>query len=152
MAGLFGFLQSQPFFSIFLTVALGMWLGRKQVRRDLARLGRLHHPGRARPQHRGLRTRNLSLALPDVLKTVFFNLFIFAIGVKMGPQFFAGLERDGWRLIAIGAIVAVLAPVLAYACGWYFQWPRAPWPVSSPDRTTPQRPSARRSRRSSRTR
>ena len=30
MAGLFGFLQSQPFFSIFLTVALGMWLGRKQ--------------------------------------------------------------------------------------------------------------------------
>ena len=31
MAGLFGFLESQPFFSIFLAVALGMWLGRKQV-------------------------------------------------------------------------------------------------------------------------
>ena len=59
-----------------------------------------------------------------MLKTVFFNLFIFAIGVKIGPQFFAGLERDGWRLIAVGAVVAVLAPVLAYACGWYFQWPQ----------------------------
>ena len=59
-----------------------------------------------------------------MLKTVFFNLFIFAIGVKIGPQFFAGLERDGWRMIAVGAIVAVLAPVLAYACGWYFEWPQ----------------------------
>ena len=52
----------------------------------------------------------VALALPDVVKTIFFNIFIFALGVKIGPQFFAGLKRDGWHMVAIGAIVAVLAP------------------------------------------
>ena len=124
MAGLFGFLQSQPFFSIFLTVALGMWLGRKQYGGiSLGSVVCIILVGLVLSTA-AFELANLSLALPDVLKTVFFNLFIFAIGVKIGPQFFAGLERDGWRLIAIGAVVAVLAPVLAYACGWYFQWPQ----------------------------
>ena len=124
MAGLFGFLQSQPFFSIFLTVALGMWLGRKQYGGiSLGSVVCIILVGLVLSTA-AFELANLSLALPDVLKTVFFNLFIFAIGVKIGPQFFAGLERDGWRLIAIGGVVAVLAPVLAYACGWYFQWPQ----------------------------
>src|SRR5262249_44048960 len=67
-----------------------------------------------------------ALSLPDLLKTIFFNLFIFAIGVKIGPQFFAGLERDGWRMVTIGLIVAAIAPALAYAFGVCFQWPQGP--------------------------
>jgi len=44
--------------------------------------------------------------------------------VKIGPQFFAGLERDGWHIVIIGLIVAVLAPILSYACGWLFDLPQ----------------------------
>jgi putative transport protein len=44
--------------------------------------------------------------------------------VKIGPQFFSGLERDGWHFVLIGLIVAVCAPVLAYGLGWFFQWPQ----------------------------
>ena len=65
----------------------------------------------------------VALALPDVVKTIFFNIFIFALGVKVGPQFFAGLKRDGWHMVAIGAIVAVLAPAISYAFGWLFDLP-----------------------------
>ena len=65
----------------------------------------------------------VALALPDVVKTIFFNIFIFALGVKIGPQFFAGLKRDGWHMVAIGATVAVLAPVISYAFGWLFELP-----------------------------
>lgn len=43
--------------------------------------------------------------------------------MKIGPQFFAGLERDGWHLVTIGLIVAVLAPLVAFACGKFFDWP-----------------------------
>lgn len=123
MTGLFHFLHSQPFFLIFGVVALGMWLGTKKIR-GIA-LGSvvciiLVGIGTSMWAHSAA---GVALALPDVLKTVFFNLFIFAIGVKIGPQFFSGLERDGWHLVAIGAIVAVLAPAIAYAFGWYFQWP-----------------------------
>src|SRR5262245_54973704 len=64
----------------------------------------------------------VSLDLPDLLKTMFFNLFIFAIGVKIGPQFFSGLERDGWHLVTIRVLVAVPGPAIAYACAWFFAW------------------------------
>lgn len=123
MEGPFHFLQGQPFFVIFGVVALGMWLGRQK-------LGGVSLGSVVCIILVGLllsiwayRAAGVSLAMPDVLKTVFFNLFIFAIGVKIGPQFFAGLERDGWHMVAIGAIVAVLAPALSYFCGWFFEWP-----------------------------
>ena len=70
------------------------------------------------------RSSGVSLALPVVLETVFFNLFIFAMGVKIGPQFFAGLERDGWHMVTIGLIVAVVAPALAWGLGAFFDWPQ----------------------------
>jgi len=118
----FEFLHGQPFLVIFGVVAIGMWLGRQKI-------GGIALGSVVCIILTGLVTSiwalhaGVSLALPDVLKTIFFNLFIFAIGVKIGPQFFGGLERDGWHLVLIGLIVAVLAPVLAYALGWYFQWP-----------------------------
>jgi putative transport protein len=124
MAGVFHFLQAQPFIAIFLVVAAGMWLGAKSVAGIslgsvvciivaglLVSIGSYNSTG-------------VSLALPDILKTVFFNLFIFSMGVKIGPQFFAGLERDGWHMIAIGVIVAGLAPILAWACASLLDLPQ----------------------------
>src|SRR5262245_3768945 len=123
MEGIFHFLQSQPFFVIFGVVALGMWLGSKKI-------GGISFGSVVCSILIGLLTSiwahsaaNVSLELPDILKTVFFNLFIFAIGVKIGPQFFSGLERDGWHFVTIGLIVAVLAPVLAYGFNLVFDWP-----------------------------
>src|SRR5262245_18415020 len=122
MASIFNFLHNQPFFVIFGTVALGMWLGRKKI--GGIALGSVVCIILVGLVVSILALRfGVSLALPDILKTIFFNLFIFAIGVKIGPQFFAGLERDGWHLVVIGLIVAVLAPVLAYLFGWFFHWP-----------------------------
>lgn len=122
MAGLFAFLHNQPFFVIFGVVALGMWLGRKKIGGiALGSVVCIILVGLVL-SIAALRVSGSSLALPDILKTVFFNLFIFAIGVKIGPQFFAGLERDGWHLIVIGLIVAVLSPALAYGFGWFFSW------------------------------
>ncbi|GFE80336.1 transporter [Steroidobacter agaridevorans] len=123
MAELYQFLHSQPFFTIFSVVALGMWLGAKKIGGiSLGSVVCIILVGLL-TSVTAYNVADVSLALPDVLQTVFFNLFIFAIGVKIGPQFFSGLERDGWHLVAIGLLVAVLAPVLAYACDWLFDWP-----------------------------
>ena len=122
MTGIFHFFASQPFFVIFSVVAAGMWLGRKKVRGvSLGSVVCIILVGLVTSI--AAHTSGVSLELPDVLKTIFFNLFIFAIGVKIGPQFFAGLERDGWHLVTIGLIVAAIAPLLAYAFGWLFAWP-----------------------------
>ena len=143
MSGLFHFLQSQPFFVIFGVVAVGMALGKVAIRGIalgsvvciilaglLASIWAYNSSG-------------ISLALPDILKTVFFNLFIFAVGVKIGPQFFAGLERDGWHMVAIGLIVAVLAPLLSYRAAGFSSCRRARLPDFWLDRTTRPHPSER---------
>jgi putative transport protein len=124
MADVFHFLQAQPFITIFAVVAIGMALGKRSI--GGISLGSVVCISLA-----GLLTSiwsfnatGVSLAYPDVLKTIFFNMFIFAMGVKIGPQFFAGLQRDGGRLVTIGVVVAVLAPALAYLCGWLFDLPQ----------------------------
>jgi putative transport protein len=121
---MFHFLESQPFLVLFGVVAMGMALGKVGVRGiSLGSVVCIILVGLV-TSIAAYRSAGVSLALPDVLKTVFFNLFIFAMGVKIGPQFFAGLEHDGWRLVIIGLTVAGLAPILSYACSQYFELPR----------------------------
>lgn len=123
MSAFFEFLGSQPFFAIFGVVAIGMWLGKFSVKGiSLGSVVCIVVVGIAL-SIAAYRVAGVSLVLPDILKTVFFNLFIFAIGVKIGPQFFSGLERGGWKLVAIGVIVAVLAPLFAWICARSFGLP-----------------------------
>jgi len=123
MEAFFQFLQAQPFVALFGVLALGMMLGKPAIRGIslgsvvcIVFVGILLSIG-------SYRTTGVALALPDVIKTIFFNIFIFALGVKIGPQFFAGLRRDGWHMVTIGLIVAVLAPAISYALGWLFDLP-----------------------------
>ena len=123
MDTVFHFLQGQPFICLFGVLAAGMILGRPAIRGIslgsvvcIIFVGLLVSIG-------SYTSTGVALALPDVVKTIFFNIFIFALGVKIGPQFFAGLKRDGWHMVAIGAIVAVLAPAISYAFGWLFDLP-----------------------------
>src|SRR5262245_59372124 len=128
MGAIFRFLDREPFFLIFAIVALGMWLGRKKIGNIalgsvvcIILVGLLTSMWASK-------SSGVSLELPDLLKTVFFNLFIFSMGVKIGPQFFAGLQRDGWHLVAIGVIVAIVAPATAWLLGEVFHWPQGTVP------------------------
>jgi len=123
MDAFFHFLQAQPFVALFGVLALGMMLGRPAIGGIslgsvicIIFVGLLLSIG-------SFQSTGTALVLPDVVKTIFFNIFIFSLGVKIGPQFFAGLQRDGWHMVAIGAIVAVLAPALSYGFGWLFALP-----------------------------
>jgi len=46
--------------------------------------------------------------IPALLTTVFLNLFMFAVGLKVGPQFFAGLRLDGLKFVTISLLVVSL--------------------------------------------
>lgn len=47
-------------------------------------------------------------AIPGILTTVFLNLFMFAVGLKVGPQFFSGLKKDGIKGVLIAIVVVAL--------------------------------------------
>jgi putative transport protein len=107
-------LAVQPFVLLFLVVAAGYALGRLQFRS--IGLG-----ATASTLLIGLlvslwaTNRGVKIALPDLVSTVFFNVFMFSIGMKVGPQFLTGLRRDAGKLIFFGVAIPLASVGLLFA-------------------------------------
>ncbi len=109
------FLAEQPFVLLFVALALGTILGRQK-------LGFLSLGSTAGTLLSGIL---ISLAaflafgirydVPSLLTTVALNLFMFAVGLKVGPQFFAGLRRDGLKFVVLALVVVLANFGIAYA-------------------------------------
>jgi putative transport protein len=126
VGGLLDFLGSQPFVLLFLTLALGTRLGRQPL--GFIKLGStagtlLVGILISLAAHLGY---GITYDVPALLTTVFLNLFMFAVGLKVGPQFFAGLRRDGLKFVTISLLVVglnfvavfILAKVMGLAPGF----------------------------------
>ena len=64
----------------------------------------------------------LRLEISADVKQIFFYLFMFAIGFRVGPEFFRGLKRDGIPQAAVAALVCVAGLVVAYVVGRLFRF------------------------------
>src|SRR3954464_9044464 len=86
-------LSRQPFILLFLVVAGGIALGRVKIKG--IGLG-----ATASSLIIALAVSVLAaghgakIAVPELTGTIFFNMFMFSVGMKVGPQFLAGLKRD----------------------------------------------------------
>jgi len=49
----------------------------------------------------------LDIKVPVVVKNVFFDLFLFTTGYKVGPQFFRGLKKDALPQLAVTVVLCV---------------------------------------------
>jgi hypothetical protein len=47
------------------------------------------------------------IKVPSIVKTVFFDLFLFTTGYKVGPQFFRGLRRDAFSQMTLTLVLCV---------------------------------------------
>jgi putative transport protein len=124
LAWLFGVFAHQPLLALFLTIAAGYALGKLKYKG-------LGLGTTAATLIIGLVVSLMAaslfgkpLKIDAVVQTLFFNFFMFAVGLRVGPQFFAGLERDGWRFVGVSAVVALLAPPLAILAGLVFNLPK----------------------------
>jgi putative transport protein len=70
----------------------------------------------------GVLVGQLNIPVPGPLKGFVFLLFLFAVGYRVGPQFFAGLKRDGVSqvIFAVFAAVIMLAAVVVFAAAVHF--------------------------------
>lgn len=108
IGGTLDFLGSHPFVLLFTSLALGSLLGRVKV--GFFALG-----STAATLVVGITFSlwafigyEIRYAIPGILTTVFLNLFMFAVGLKVGPQFFSGLKKDGVKGVLIAVVVVVL--------------------------------------------
>ena len=100
-------LQENPELAVFLTLAIGFLIGRLKFRSFS--LGIVVGTLLA-----GVLIGQLDIKVPGVVKTIFFDLFLFTTGYKVGPQFFRGLKRDALPQMALTLVVCVSCLFTAY--------------------------------------
>ena len=93
-------LRTNPELAIFLTLAGGFVLGR--VRIGSFRVGNVVGTLLA-----GVLIGQLGIEVPAVVKVVFFDLFLFATGYKVGPQFIRGLGKSALPQVAVTVVLCV---------------------------------------------
>ena len=95
---LLDFLRANPALAVFVTLALGFLLGKLRWRSFS--LGTVTSVLLV-----GVVVGQLKITIPEPAKTLFFLLFLFAVGYGVGPQFFRGLKRDGLPQVGFAVVI-----------------------------------------------
>src|SRR5438309_11534521 len=93
--------------AIFLTLAIGFLIGRVKI--GSFSLGMVVGTLLA-----GVAIGQLNIQVPAVVKYVFFDLFLFTTGYKVGPQFFRALKTDALPQLAITLVLCVTCLLAAF--------------------------------------
>jgi putative transport protein len=97
-------LRENPELAIFLTLAIGFVIGR--IRIGSFSLGNVVGTLLA-----GVVIGQLDIKVDPLVKVVFFDLFLFATGYKVGPQFFRGLKKNAGPQVALTIVLCVTSLV-----------------------------------------
>lgn len=92
-------LREHPELAIFLTLSVGFVVGG-------LKLGSFTLGNVVGTLLAGLLIGQLGIQIPSIVKTVFFSLFMFATGYKVGPQFIRGLGKNALPQVALTLVFA----------------------------------------------
>jgi putative transport protein len=99
--------QEHQELAIFVTLAVGFLIGR--IKFGSFSLGTVVGTLLA-----GVLIGQLDIKVPAVVKNVFFDLFLFTTGYKVGPQFFRGLKKDALPQLAVTVVLCVTCLLSAF--------------------------------------
>ncbi len=110
--------QTYPELAIFLTMAIGYWVG--SLKFGTFSLGAVTGTLLV-----GLLIGQMHIEISHDVKSVFFLLFLFAVGYGVGPQFIRGLKSDGLPQVFFAVLqclaslitVIVVAKIFGYDAG-----------------------------------
>ncbi len=105
------FLRSHPVIPVFLTVGLGFLLGKVRIKSFA--LGSV-----AATLIVGVIIGQMKISVPDILKNVFFLLFLFSIGYSVGPQFFRAFRGAGVRQVGFALTAALVCSGLVIGASY----------------------------------
>ena len=104
MSYLLNSLRAHPELAIFLTLAVGFVIGRIKI-------GSFKFGNVLGTLIAGVIIGQLDIKVDATVKSVFFSLFLFATGYKVGPQFFRGLKKNAMAQVALTVVLCVTSLV-----------------------------------------
>ncbi len=107
MEWIINLLRDHPELAIFLTLAVGFWIGKIKV-------GGFSLGVVTSVLLVGVLVGQLDIEVGGPLKSVFFLLFLFAIGYKVGPQFFRGLKKDGLPQVYFAVLMCLCCLIVTW--------------------------------------
>jgi putative transport protein len=107
MEPFYDILRKYPELAIFLTLAIGFYIGQLKV-------GGFSIGAVTGVLLTGLAIGQLGIPISPAIKSVFFLFFLFAVGYGVGPQFFHGLKSDGLGQALFAVLVCLACLVTAF--------------------------------------
>lgn len=108
-------LRANPEIAVFLAIAFGVLVGRVHI-------GSFHLGSVAGALLMGLLIGQIGLEVPHELKSVFFALFIYAVGFKSGPEFFGSLNRGTLKLVLLSLVLCATALCTILFLGHFYDF------------------------------
>jgi len=100
-------LQQNPELAIFLTLAIGYWVG--SIKLGSFSLGAVTGTLLA-----GVLIGQIGIEISPQIKSIFFIMFLFAVGFGVGPQFFRGIASDGMPQALFAVLISGLCLASVY--------------------------------------
>ena len=111
MEAFFEFLRRTRFILLFLTVGLAVWVGKFSIKGyGLGMVAAAVVVGVALATWAS--TYGVKLQLDNFAKSLFYYLFMYGVGLRVGPSFFNSLKKDGLTFTILAVICAVLGLAL----------------------------------------
>ena len=111
-------LRENPDIAIYLTLALGAWFGTFTIKKFS--LGVVTSTLIA-----GLLIGQLGLHISPVMQSTFFDMFLFAVGYAVGPEFIRALKSDGLPQVIFTVIICLSGLGTALILGKIFHYDTA---------------------------
>jgi putative transport protein len=111
METIFKFLATNPFLLLFLTVGLAVWVGRFSIKGyGLGMVAAAIVVGVALATWASV--YGVKLQLDNFAKSLMYYLFMYGVGLRVGPSFFNSLKKDGLTFTVLAVICSVLGLAL----------------------------------------
>ena len=104
-------LRQHPEVALFLTLAIGYAVGK-------IRIGNFTLGAVTGVLLAGVVIGQMQIPISRDLQSTFFLLFLFSIGYKVGPQFFAGLKKEGLPQVVLTALLCLAGLATTFVFAW----------------------------------
>lgn len=105
--------REYPSLAIFLTIGIGFWIGKLKYKKFS--LGTVTSVLLV-----GVLVGQMHIPISGPLKSVFFLLFLFAIGYSVGPQFFRSLKGSGLKQVGFACALCVVCLLVTFGIAKIF--------------------------------